>query len=145
MTKRLGSYTHEYTERDLALYALGLGCGVNDLKYVYECHQAFAALPTFAVIPAHPLAMFVPLEGYIPGYDRVSVRRGHPSQSVCSLEADGSALQHHWLSCSLSRQAVTAQQLDPRLSASVLFNYVHCSIGLPGSVAGDTELGRSRG
>jgi hypothetical protein len=72
MTKRLGSYTHEYTERDLALYALGLGCGVSDLQYVYECHEAFAALPTFAVIPAHPVAMFVPLEGYIPNYDRVS-------------------------------------------------------------------------
>jgi hypothetical protein len=72
MTKRLGSYTHEYKERDLALYALGLGCGVADLQYVYECHKAFAALPTFAVIPAHPVAMFVPLEGYIPNYDRVS-------------------------------------------------------------------------
>lgn len=34
MTKRLGSYTHEYTERDLALYALGLGCGLQDLQYV---------------------------------------------------------------------------------------------------------------
>ena len=72
MSKRLGSYTHEYTERDLALYALGLGCGVGDLKFVYECHEAFAALPTFGVIPAHPVAMFVPLEGYIPRYDRVS-------------------------------------------------------------------------
>jgi hypothetical protein len=76
MSKRLGSYTHEYTERDLALYALGLGCGVQDLQYVYECHQAFAALPTFAVIPAHPVAMFVPLEGYIPRYDRVSNASG---------------------------------------------------------------------
>jgi hypothetical protein len=74
MSKRLGSYTHEYSERDLALYALGLGCGVQDLRYVYECHNDFAALPTFAVIPAHPVAMFVPLEGYIPRYDRV---RGH--------------------------------------------------------------------
>jgi multifunctional beta-oxidation protein len=71
MSKRLGSYTHEYSERDLALYALGLGCGVQDLRYVYECHNDFAALPTFAVIPAHPVAMFVPLEGYIPRYDRV--------------------------------------------------------------------------
>lgn len=119
MTKQLDSYTHEYTERDLALYALGLGCGVDDLKYVYECHQAFAALPTFAVIPAHPLAMFVPLEGYIPRYDRVSESRGHPSQRLCRLEADGSALQHHWLSCTLSRQAVLAQQLNPRSSYSL--------------------------
>lgn len=76
MTKRLGSYTHEYSERDLALYALGLGCGVQDLQYVYECHQAYAALPTFAVIPAHPVAMFVPLEQYIPNYDRAKALHG---------------------------------------------------------------------
>ena len=77
MTKRLGSYSHEYSERDLALYALGLGCGVADLPFVYECHPDFAALPTFAVIPAHPVAMFVPLEGYIPSYDRVrGMRQG---------------------------------------------------------------------
>jgi hypothetical protein len=41
------------------------------LRYVYECHEEFAALPTFGVIPAHPVAMFVPLEHYIPNYDRV--------------------------------------------------------------------------
>ncbi|WIA35514.1 hypothetical protein OEZ86_003941 [Tetradesmus obliquus] len=76
LTKRLGSYTHEYTERDLSLYALGLGCGVDDLKYVYECHADFAALPTFGVIPAHPVAMFAPLEHYIPNYDRGKALHG---------------------------------------------------------------------
>lgn len=40
LTKRLGSYEHEYTERDLALYALGLGCGVNDLKCVVDTAAA---------------------------------------------------------------------------------------------------------
>jgi hypothetical protein len=45
-----------------------LGC---TCRYVYECHEDFAALPTFGVIPAHPVAMFVPLEHYIPNYDRV--------------------------------------------------------------------------
>jgi hypothetical protein len=29
LTKRLGTYTHEYDERDLVLYALGVGCGVQ--------------------------------------------------------------------------------------------------------------------
>jgi hypothetical protein len=43
-------------------------------RYVYECHEDFAALPTFGVIPAHPVAMFVPLEHYIPNYDRVRPR-----------------------------------------------------------------------
>jgi multifunctional beta-oxidation protein len=71
MGKRLGSYSHDYSERDVALYALGLGCGAADLAHVYECAAGFAPLPTFAVIPAHPVAMCVPLEGYLPQYDRV--------------------------------------------------------------------------
>ena len=47
-----------YTERDLALYALGVGIGNDpldskELQYVYEMHpDGFRALPTFAVIPA---------------------------------------------------------------------------------------------
>ena len=78
LTKRLGTYTHDYNERDLALYALGLGCTAADLKYVYECHEDFAALPTFAVIPAHPVAFGVPLEQYIPNFDRVSTYPLYP-------------------------------------------------------------------
>ncbi len=47
-----------YTERDLALYALGVGVGSDpldpkELQYVYEMHpDGFRALPTFAVILA---------------------------------------------------------------------------------------------
>lgn len=93
MSKRLGSYTHEYSERDLALYALGLGCGVQDLRYVYECHNDFAALPTFAVIPAHPVAVFVPLEGYIPRYDRV---RGQAAWCTAWLRAAPPHYQPCW-------------------------------------------------
>ncbi len=50
--------TSSYTERDVALYALGVGVGSNpldpkELQYVYEMHpDGFRALPTFAVIPA---------------------------------------------------------------------------------------------
>ncbi len=47
-----------YDERDLALYALGVGAGknptdANDLHVVYERHgDGFYALPTYGVIPA---------------------------------------------------------------------------------------------
>jgi 3-hydroxyacyl-CoA dehydrogenase/3a,7a,12a-trihydroxy-5b-cholest-24-enoyl-CoA hydratase len=46
-----------YTERDLALYALGVGAGTDpldakDLQYVYEMHgDGFRSLPTYAVVP----------------------------------------------------------------------------------------------
>ncbi|MCP4446878.1 MAG: SDR family NAD(P)-dependent oxidoreductase [Myxococcales bacterium] len=50
--------TSSYDERDLALYALGVGAGEDptddkDLQLVYEMHgKGFKALPSYAVIPA---------------------------------------------------------------------------------------------
>ncbi len=47
-----------YDERDLSLYALGVGAAADpadddELRYVYEMHgKGFTALPTYAVIPA---------------------------------------------------------------------------------------------
>ncbi len=36
-----------YTERDVLLYAVGIGC--TDLRFVYERHPQFAVFPTFAI------------------------------------------------------------------------------------------------
>lgn len=49
--------THTYTERDTALYALGVGLGhdpldEDQLRFVYE--DGMAALPTMAVVLAYP-------------------------------------------------------------------------------------------
>jgi len=54
--KKLGAVTHTYTERDVMLYALGVGCGTDDLQFTYE-QRDLKVLPTFAVIPSFP-AMF---------------------------------------------------------------------------------------
>ncbi|KAK4689122.1 multifunctional beta-oxidation protein, partial [Tremellales sp. Uapishka_1] len=40
-----------YTERDVLLYNLGIGAKADELKWVYENADEFAALPTFGVIP----------------------------------------------------------------------------------------------
>src|ERR1051325_11944837 len=50
--KKLGAVTHTYTERDVMLYALGVGAGADDLQFTYE--RDLKVLPTFAVIPAFP-------------------------------------------------------------------------------------------
>jgi len=50
--KKLGSVTHTYTERDVMLYALGVGAGGDELQFTYE--RDLKVLPTFAVIPAFP-------------------------------------------------------------------------------------------
>ncbi|MBI2964158.1 MAG: MaoC family dehydratase N-terminal domain-containing protein, partial [Deltaproteobacteria bacterium] len=50
--KKLEPSVYEYSEKDVMLYALAVGCGVDDLPFVYE--QNLKVLPTFAVIPAFP-------------------------------------------------------------------------------------------
>ena len=53
--KKLEAVTHTYTERDVMLYALGIGCGTDDLAFTYE--RELKVLPTFAVIPSFPAMM----------------------------------------------------------------------------------------
>ena len=50
--KKLDASVYEYCEKDVILYALGVGCGPEHLQFVYE--QDLEVLPTFAVIPAFP-------------------------------------------------------------------------------------------
>ncbi len=57
-----------YDENDLALYALGVGAGRDpmddsDLKFVYEMHRDFQALPTFAVMPQSSAMLKAAKEG----------------------------------------------------------------------------------
>jgi len=62
-----------YTERDLILYALGVGCTRHDLQFVYENHENFSALPSFGVIPAFPCMTSIPFGDYIPNPDMVGL------------------------------------------------------------------------
>jgi multifunctional beta-oxidation protein len=49
---KFASESYEYTEKDVILYALGLGCKRTELPFVYENSEKFVAVPTFGVIPA---------------------------------------------------------------------------------------------
>jgi len=51
--KELPETTFEYNDRDVMLYALGVGCTTDELTFVYE--KNLKVLPTFAVIPAFPV------------------------------------------------------------------------------------------
>lgn len=50
--RTFGPYPFEYEDRDVILYALGVGATYEELRYLYEGSEGFCALPTFAVIPA---------------------------------------------------------------------------------------------
>jgi len=45
-----GPYDFNYNERDLIIYALGIGFGKENLGYVYEGAKEFKAFPTYGVI-----------------------------------------------------------------------------------------------
>ncbi|NGY05592.1 peroxisomal multifunctional enzyme type 2 [Solimonas terrae] len=71
-----------YDENDLALYALGVGAARNpvdgdELKYVYELDEQFAALPTYAVMPPSNVMLAMSKDGKLPlpglnfGFDRL--------------------------------------------------------------------------
>ena len=60
--------TFTYTPNQLILYALAVGCSLrqpNALRFLYENHDQFAALPTFAVIPAQTLSMTMMTSGKV--------------------------------------------------------------------------------
>jgi acyl dehydratase len=46
--KKLGPVTKKYSWQDLALYALGVGAGYDDLDYVYE--NQLKVIPSFAIL-----------------------------------------------------------------------------------------------
>lgn len=47
--RETGEYT--FTERDVALYNLGIGANEKEVQYVFEGDSDFQAIPSFGVIP----------------------------------------------------------------------------------------------
>ena len=61
-----------YSERDVILYALSVGCTSKEIAYVYECHANFGVLPTFGVLPLYNGGLkSVDLTGLVPNYNPV--------------------------------------------------------------------------
>lgn len=55
-----GEYT--YSERDVALYNLGIGATEKELDLVFEGDSDFQAVPTFGVIPQFAVSSGLPRE-----------------------------------------------------------------------------------
>ncbi|CAF1012491.1 unnamed protein product [Rotaria sordida] len=76
--------TFSYTANQIILYALSVGCSLrqpNSLRFLYENHEEFSALPTFAVIPAQALSMNLISSGKL-GFDIDLLRVLHGEQYV---------------------------------------------------------------
>ncbi|KAI8591188.1 hypothetical protein HDU88_004141 [Geranomyces variabilis] len=71
-----GPTRFDYTERDLALYALGVGATREDLALVYENHEDFTALPSFGVVPSFSTVMETPFGDFIPNFNPMLLLHG---------------------------------------------------------------------
>ncbi|KAJ3012688.1 hypothetical protein HKX48_006154 [Thoreauomyces humboldtii] len=76
MDQTYGPTEHEYNERDLALYALGVGATREDLSFVYENDENFGPLPTFGVVPAFSTMMATPFGDFIPDFNPMLLLHG---------------------------------------------------------------------
>jgi hypothetical protein len=70
------STSWKYTERDVILYALSIGCTWEESQYVYENADGFSPLPTFGVLPLHNGALnSMDLTNLVPNFNPV---KAHP-------------------------------------------------------------------
>ncbi|CAD6586281.1 MAG: hypothetical protein TREMPRED_004380 [Tremellales sp. Tagirdzhanova-0007] len=65
-----------YAERDVQLYNLGIGAKADELKWVYENADDFAALPTFAVIPGFHTSPGMSFDAIVPNFNPATLLHG---------------------------------------------------------------------
>jgi acyl dehydratase len=82
--KQIPPSTFEYDDRDVMLYAVGVGAGPEELQYVYE--QGLKVIPTFGVVPSFPALMgltsvmqFNPVM-LLHGEQRIEIKRPFPTR-----------------------------------------------------------------
>ncbi|EGF82045.1 hypothetical protein BATDEDRAFT_86773 [Batrachochytrium dendrobatidis JAM81] len=71
------SASFEYTDRDVIIYALGVGAKKTDLDLVYEASDKFTVIPTFGVIPAFDYQIrHVSFGDYLPNFNPMMLLHG---------------------------------------------------------------------
>ncbi|KAJ1546906.1 hypothetical protein HK096_004549 [Nowakowskiella sp. JEL0078] len=70
-------FIYEYTQKDVILYALGLGAKRTDLPLVYENSDKFITLPTFGVVPGLSTVMnTVSFGDFLPKFNPMMLLHG---------------------------------------------------------------------
>ncbi|KAK4055386.1 hypothetical protein OIO90_003224 [Microbotryomycetes sp. JL221] len=66
---------YDFTERDIALYNLGIGATEKELDLVFEGDSDFQAVPTFGVIPQFAVSSSLPLD-WLPNFSPMMLLHG---------------------------------------------------------------------
>lgn len=67
---KYASSEYTYTERDVALYNIGVGATEKELMWTFEQHDKFQPIPTFGVIPQFPASSGMSLD-WLPNFSPV--------------------------------------------------------------------------
>jgi len=67
----VGPLVFDYTEKDVALYNLGIGATNKDLKWVYEGDPNFEAIPSFGICPPFRLQTAVDYDSLLQNFNFV--------------------------------------------------------------------------
>lgn len=79
----------KYSKKDSILYALGVGCAADELKWVWEGAGDFQTLPSMAVLPAFAGMMSVDMGAVLDGFSPVMLLHGE--QFIELMEPQGLA------------------------------------------------------
>jgi 3-hydroxyacyl-CoA dehydrogenase/3a,7a,12a-trihydroxy-5b-cholest-24-enoyl-CoA hydratase len=94
--QKLPPTTFEYNDRDVILYALGVGAGTDELQYVFE--RGLKVIPTFGVVPAFPALMSLVTVGKINpvmllhGEQRIEMKKPFPPAAKVTTESTVKAI-----------------------------------------------------
>ncbi|MEX1254534.1 MAG: MaoC/PaaZ C-terminal domain-containing protein [Dehalococcoidia bacterium] len=134
--KALPPTTYDYTDRDVMLYALGVGATTKDLPFVYE--KNLRVLPTFAVIPAFPaltglarVLEFNPMM-VLHGEQRIELRAPIPTKGKLTTNAKISAIYDKGSGAVVVVDAETKDEAGAVLFANMFSTFVRGEGGFGG-------------
>jgi len=83
-------FIYTYSERDVALYNMGIGASAEELHWIFDGDDEFAAIPTIGAVPAIPACRS--LEAYyLPNFDPGRVLHAEQFLSFkCPIPTSGS-------------------------------------------------------
>jgi len=96
--RTLAPFSCSYTDKDIFLYALSVGCGVDELDFLYE-GRGPKVLPTFAVVPPFPtlfgtvLKLGLDLKKVVHGEQEIILHGPIPPQANLENHATVSAIK----------------------------------------------------